>query len=200
MRHSDTNPDSFTFACVPRAMSEQFDQPGVKMVHGCTTISGLESDPIIGSALVSAYSTLGLINDARSIFDRIVEPDLVSWNSMVTGYGRGGFWQQGLGLLSRIRNSGKMADGYPMVGLISCFGSPDFLETGQAMPGLCMKTGFDSSAHAGSALVNIYARFGCLNSARKNFNSLRERDLVSWTTLITGLSNSGECQEAVLLF
>jgi pentatricopeptide repeat protein len=34
----------------------------------------------------------------------IVEPDLVMWNSIISGYGYCGFWDKGLRLFSRMRN------------------------------------------------------------------------------------------------
>ncbi|XP_058088430.1 putative pentatricopeptide repeat-containing protein At1g64310 [Magnolia sinica] len=200
MRSSETKPDNFTFACILRASSDQSDRAGMKMVHGCTIVSGLESDSVIGSALVSAYSKLGLVDDACSVFEGMLEPDLVLWNSMVSGYGHNGFWHQGLRLLSRMRNLGKMPDGYTLVGLISCFYNPCLVEIGQGIHGLCLKTGFDSNAHVGSALVSMYARCDCLNSAYRVFNRLANRDLVSWSALITGFSNSGKCVEAMVLF
>jgi pentatricopeptide repeat protein len=34
----------------------------------------------------------------------IVEPDLVMWNSIISGYGYCGLWDKGLRLFSRMRN------------------------------------------------------------------------------------------------
>lgn len=59
-----------------------------------------------------------MVDEASRVFDGIVEPDLVTWNSMISGYGYCGFWDKGLVLFSRMRSEGRRPDGYTAVGLL----------------------------------------------------------------------------------
>ena len=200
MRNSETKPDNFTFACVLRALSELTDRGGLKLIHGCVVVSGLGSDAVSSSSLVRAYSKLGLIDDACRVFYGTLELDLAMYNSMISGYGYAGLWQQGLELYSRMRRLGERPDGCTLVGLMSCFCNPNQLKIVLGIHGLCLKMGLVLNAHVGSALVSMYSRCNCLNSAHQIFNSLSGCDLVLWSSLITGFSQSGECDKALVLF
>ncbi|XP_043687239.1 putative pentatricopeptide repeat-containing protein At1g64310 isoform X2 [Telopea speciosissima] len=152
MLGTQVKPDNYTFACILRACSENLDPFGLRMAHGRVILSGLEWDSVSSSALVSAYSKLCLIDEASKVFHGISEPDLVLWNTMVSGYGCCGLWEKGLELFSMMRKLGEKPDEYTLVGLISGFTEPSLLEIGRGIHGFCLKKGFDFNTHVGSAL------------------------------------------------
>ncbi|XP_077244255.1 tetratricopeptide repeat (TPR)-like superfamily protein [Tasmannia lanceolata] len=200
MLNSNKKPDNFTFACILRACSEKSDMTRAKTAHGSVVVSGLGSDSICGSTLVSVYSKFGLVDEAYRVFSGMTQPDLVSWNTMISAYGYGGLWHKGLELFSKMQNSRIRPDGFTLVGLLSCLCYPSLLEIGIGIHGLCLKNGYDASAHVGSALVSMYSRCSCLNSAYRIFSSFSKPDLVIWSALITGFSQCGECENALILF
>ncbi|KAL2550282.1 Pentatricopeptide repeat-containing protein [Forsythia ovata] len=51
---------------------------------------GYEGDAYVQNALISVYSECGVLVDARRVFDGMSNRDVVSWNSMIVGYLRGG--------------------------------------------------------------------------------------------------------------
>ena len=83
MLDSETKPDNFTFACILRACAENSDLKRLRLVHGGVVVSGLGWDSIVSCALGTAYSKLGLVDEARMVFKWVLKPDLVLWNSMV---------------------------------------------------------------------------------------------------------------------
>ncbi|MFS7963075.1 putative tetratricopeptide-like helical domain superfamily [Helianthus anomalus] len=200
MLTSETQPDSFTFACILRACAENHDVKGVKFVHGQVVVFGLGLDSVSGSAIVSGYSKLGLVDDARMVFDGLDRHDLVLYNAMIASYGSCGDWDRGLRLFVVMRRMGNRPDGYTVVGLLSGFTRSNLLEIGQGIHGYCLRNGFDSNAHISSVLVSMYSRCGCMNSAYKVFNSLSHPDLVTWSALISGFSQSREYNNALIFF
>ncbi|KAM7475499.1 hypothetical protein LguiB_022742 [Lonicera macranthoides] len=200
MFHTETKPDNFTYACILRACSENFDIEGLRLVHGGVVVSGLGLDSICSSALVTAYAKVGLIRDASRVFCGIWEPDMVLWNSMISGYGSCGNWERGLYLFSMMRRMGKKPDGYTLVGVISGLMDISLLEIVKGIHGFCLRSGLDSGVHVGCVLVSIYSSFKCMNSACRVFDSLHQPDLVTWSALITGFSQSGDSRKALLFF
>lgn len=200
MLGSEIKPDNFTFACILRACSENFDLEILRLVHGGLIVSGLGSESIVSSALVMAYSKLGLVEVASIVFEKMVDPDLVLWNSMICGYGCCGYWEKGLELFNKMRSMGKRADGYTMVGLLSNLHDSASLEIGKTIHGSCLKSGFDYNSHVSSTLVSMYLRCESLDSADQVFASLSEPDLVTWSSLITGLAQSGDSHKSLTLF
>ncbi|KAK9072163.1 hypothetical protein SSX86_008595 [Deinandra increscens subsp. villosa] len=197
---SETKPDNFTFACILRACAERHDLAGLRFVHAQVIVFNQGLDPICGSALVSAYSNLGLVDKARKVFDSLNEHDLVLYNTMIAGYGCCGDWEKGLHLFTVMRRIGIQPDGFTVVGLLSGFTSSKLLETCQGVHGYCLRNGFDSNAHISSVLVSMYSRCGRMNSAYKLFSSLSHPDLVTWSALISGFSQSREYHKAFVFF
>ncbi|CAA2985847.1 putative pentatricopeptide repeat-containing protein At1g64310 [Olea europaea var. sylvestris] len=197
---SKTEPDNFTFACVLRACSEWRNIEGLRAVHGKVVVSGLGMEFICDSALVSAYSKVGNVDEASSVFYGIDEPDLVLWNTMISGYGCYGDFSKGLQLFSMMLEMGVSPDGYTVVGLITGLTDPSLIKFGEAIHGFCFKHSFVLNDHVGCVLVSMYSRFKCMDSACRVFYSLVRPDLVTWSSLITGLSQAGDSLKALYFF
>lgn len=61
-------------------------------------------------------------------------------------------------------------------------------------------TGFPSNVHLGTKLIIFYTMSSDMVSARKMFDKLPERNVVSWTALLSGYSQNGDSQEALNVF
>ncbi|XP_060204583.1 putative pentatricopeptide repeat-containing protein At1g64310 [Lycium barbarum] len=197
---SEIKPDNFTFACLIRASYENYDVHSLRVLHGAVVLNGLQYDFICSSQLVSAYSRLGCIVDASKVFYGITEPDLVLWNSMISGYGCLGELEKGLDLFSRMQIMGVRPDEYTMVGLIISIYDACVLKIGEVIHGFCLKLGVESKDHVSSLLVNMYCRVKCMDSAFRVFDSVVEPDLVTWSALISGVSLCGNSVKALYLF
>ncbi|XP_010521030.1 PREDICTED: putative pentatricopeptide repeat-containing protein At1g64310 [Tarenaya hassleriana] len=200
MLGSDTMPDNFTYACLVRGFSESFDSKGLRRVHGGVIVSGLGFDHICGSAVVTAYSKLCLVGEATKVFHSIPDPDVVLWNAMISGYGSCGFWDKGISLFSLMLHLGKRPDFYTMAGLTAGLSNCGLLIIGQSVHGFCLKVNLDYEVHVGSALVSMYSRCKCIDSAYRMFLTVPEPDLVAWSSLITGFSRCMNHKEALFWF
>lgn len=200
MLSSETQPDNYTFACIARACAEKFDVEALRLVHGKVVAFGLGLDFICNSALVSCYSKLGLVDEASYVFRGIDELDLVLWNAMISGYGSCGDWMKGIELFNAMQNMGIRPDGYTMVGLIIGLTDRSLINVGEMVHALCLKCGLDLNDHVGSVLVSMYSRCKSMELAYKVFDSLLHPDLVSWSTLIAGFSQTGDYVKALVFF
>jgi pentatricopeptide repeat protein len=165
MLQADIKPDNYTYACVIRACSDNFDFGMLRLVHGNSVSAGLGLDPICCSALVSAYSKLGFVHEACRVFNGIAEPDLVLWNSLISAYVCSGMWEIGIQMFSSMRHSGKQPDGFTLAGLLVGIADSSLLSIGQVLHGLSQKSGLDYDSHVGSLLVSMYSRCKCMDSA-----------------------------------
>ncbi|KAH9314913.1 hypothetical protein KI387_023540, partial [Taxus chinensis] len=71
---------------------------------------------------------------------------------------------------------------------------------GKALHGCVLRSGFDLNAFVNSALIDMYAKSGAINLARQVFDRMSERDVVSWTAVITGYGLHGRSEDVLALF
>ncbi|KAI3818448.1 hypothetical protein L1987_12255 [Smallanthus sonchifolius] len=78
-----------------------------KSVHSHVIKSGLESQTLVGNALVSMYLKLGCLSgDAYQVFDEVSERDIVSWNAMVAGLAENGLVFEAFGMFKQMIKEG----------------------------------------------------------------------------------------------
>ncbi|ESQ53837.1 hypothetical protein EUTSA_v10027494mg [Eutrema salsugineum] len=76
----------------------------------------------------------------------------------------------------------------------------DSLVLGQQVHCMTLKLGFDLMLTVANSLINMYCKQRKIGFARTVFHSMSERDLVSWNSIIDGLTQSGLEMEAVCMF
>ncbi|ERN18797.1 hypothetical protein AMTR_s00067p00084570 [Amborella trichopoda] len=137
-----------------------------KQIHAQILRTGLHHVQSLMNRLVALYSSLGLLNDASSIFVCLSSPSSLSWRSMVKGHSSHGLFDQSLFLFSKMRANGVHPDHhiFPSV-LKSCAGLMD-LKLGESIHGCAVRLGFDHDLYIGNALMAMYSK--CCSVERKS--------------------------------
>ena len=143
----------------------------------------------------------GRLQDARKLFDDMPQRDEVSWTNVISGYVNTSEYEEGLKLFSRmwVDPSLKMDPFVVSVALKAC-GLDYNVCLGQLLHGVSMKNGLVNSVFVGSALLDMYAKTGKVFESCRVFDEMPERNVVSWTAIITGLVKAGYCKEALVYF
>ncbi|KAK2644789.1 hypothetical protein Ddye_019984 [Dipteronia dyeriana] len=86
-----------------------------------------------------------------------------------------------------------------MVCVPSASSQLDVLESGACVHGYIEKTIYmpDNDMFVGTGLVDMYSKCGCLDSALSIFRFMRDKNVLTWTTMITGLAIHGKGKEAI---
>jgi pentatricopeptide repeat protein len=71
---------------------------------------------------------------------------------------------------------------------------------GNQIHALIPKLGFESDAVVANSLVDMYGKFGFIDDALNIFNEIKTKDLVSWNTIMMGLSYNGKVSATMELF
>ncbi|KAG1331656.1 Pentatricopeptide repeat [Cocos nucifera] len=74
------------------------------------------------------------------------------------------------------------------------------LRRGRGLHCEALKTGFDLDIFVQAALVDMYAKCGGIDDGCQVFDGMLEKDIVSWTTMITAYEHSAHPRESLLLF
>ncbi|CAN6464609.1 unnamed protein product [Victoria cruziana] len=171
------------------------DLDALKRIHSCLTTSGLFREcPRLSSRVIFNYSGLGMLDDARSLFDGLDCRDSFVWNTLIRGYANAGASQEALQLYALMHKCGVPSDNFTFPFALKACATASWLLQGKLIHGQILRTGFGSDAFVEAGLVDMYAKSGDLGEARKLFDKMFKRDLVSWTAMITGYEQS-ECAE-----
>ncbi|CAN0879489.1 Putative pentatricopeptide repeat-containing protein At3g11460, mitochondrial [Linum grandiflorum] len=169
-------------------------------VHCCCIKSGLNLDLSVGNGLLSMYLRCGEINSGRKLFDEMPSKGLITWNAMINGYAQNGLANDVLELYREMDSTGIHPDPVTLVGVLSSCAHLGAQTIGMEVERRMLACGFISNPFLNNALINMYARCGNLVKARRIFDSLQIKSLVSWTAIIGGYGMHGEGEIAVELF
>lgn len=200
MHFSGMSPSEFTLVGVLNACSDSTAVEEGMQIHGYSVKLGFESQIYIMTALVDMYAKCGFIGNARKGFDYLQEPDIVLWTSMIGGYVQNGENEVAMSLYCRMQIEGILPNELTMVSVLRACASLAALEQGKQIHTHTIKFGFGLEVPIGSALSTMYAKCGSLEDGSLVFRRIPDRDVVSWNSIISGLSHNGHGTEALELF
>ncbi|KAM7252513.1 hypothetical protein ACFE04_024396 [Oxalis oulophora] len=72
-------------------------------LHCIACVLGLHNDPFVQSSLIHMYIKCGLITDARKLFDRLFEWDVVTCSALLAGYAKQGKVDEAIEVFQKMR-------------------------------------------------------------------------------------------------
>lgn len=193
-------PDSFTFPFMLKACSALSAIDTGKEVHELAVRTGWEKDVFVGAGIVDMYAKCGCVADARDVFDRMSERDVVVWNTMIGAYTHNGRPLEAIDLLKDMVLDGFSPTVATLVTVISASADSATLLNGRVIHGFSVRRGYESDDKVKTALVDMYSKSGWVAIARRLFEKLTVKRVVSWNAMINGYAMHGHAGEALNLF
>jgi pentatricopeptide repeat protein len=178
------------------------DTKSLKQVHTHILINGFEQNVFLGTKLVSMYSTLGCLENARLVFDKTNDQNRNSfmWNAMIRWYARAGFCEESLTLYYQMQHAGVNPDNFTYSFVLKACGSLSDLQEGREIHHQILKSGDESNVFVGTALIDMYAKCGRVELARQLFDKMSMRNVVTWSAMIAGYAQNERGNETLALF
>lgn len=180
--------DKFSLASVISACASiSFLELGEQVFARATSI-GLESDQIISTSLVDFYCKCGLVKNGRKLFDRMMKPDAVPWNSMLMGYATNGHGIEALNVFGQMRSAGILPTDITFIGVLSACDHCGLVEEGRKWF-YAMKQDYhiDPCIEHYSCMVDLYARAGLVEDAMNLIEKMPfKADASMWSAVLRG--------------
>lgn len=159
-------------------------------------------DVISWTALIVAYAKCGDMGSAGMLFDNLPVKDMVAWTAMVTGYAQNAQPREALDLFERMQAAEVETDEVTFVGFISACAQLGAAKYANWIRNVAEESGFGPTHNivVGSALIDMYAKCGNLEEARKVFDSMKDRNVFSYSSMIIGFAMHGRALDAIKLF
>lgn len=200
MEFEGIKPDEFVFVVVLNSCASLVSLNRGKQIHMYVRNFHYENDLFVGSALLNMYTKCGSLSDARRVFDCIPHRNACTWTAMIAGYVKHGHAEKALELFQQMKHGPVRPDESILVSVLNACASVAGLEQGKQIHRQIFEHRFETDKFLGSALVDMYAKCGCIEDARNVFDEILERDVVSWTAMITGYTQQGQGEEALELW
>lgn len=200
MQQAGFKPTQSMFASVLKVCAALADVKKGQNVHSYIIKIGLCSDVYTGSALVTMYSKCGYIEDARKVFDEVTSPNVVLWSAMIAGYAQNEQGGNAFEIFHQMQLAGLKPNKYTFASVVTACGSLEALEKGKWVHALIVKSSLDSEVPVANALVTMYVKCNSIDDARKLFDRRVERNVISWTSMITGYAQNGKAEEALKIY
>ncbi|XP_073310154.1 putative pentatricopeptide repeat-containing protein At5g37570 [Primulina huaijiensis] len=158
-------------------------------------------DEVSFTTLIDGYAKAGDMAAARALFDKLPEKDLVSWSALISGYVQNGKPGAAMNVFGEILSAGVKPDEFVMVSLMSACSQLGSLELAKWIESYMSNGSFDfKRPHVAAALVDMNAKCGNMERATFLFEEMPRHDLISFCSMIQGLTTHGSGAQAVQLF
>lgn len=173
-----------------------------KRLHAKILKLGFDKDEVLLNKVYDVYISSGDLGGAVKVFDEMSQRSVFAWNKLISGFVARKKYCRVLDLFLGMLNE-NVSPNEVTFGCVlkACGGSGSVgFECVKQIHGMAILYGFGSSAQVCNPLIDLYAKNGCLDTARKVFDQLIFKDSISWVAMISGLSQNGYEQEGVVLF
>ncbi|XP_006664140.3 pentatricopeptide repeat-containing protein At3g29230 [Oryza brachyantha] len=169
----------------------------VRELHAQMLKQGLHRNPRAAARLVSAYALLRLLPSSRRVFDAVPSPhaDAFLANTLLRAYALGGAPRDALAAFSAM----PLRDSFTYSFLIKAVSAAGVGPV-RAVHSHVFKLGSVEDTFVGNALIDAYSKNGGFLDARKVFDEMPARDVVSWNTAMAAMVREGELSGARKMF
>lgn len=168
-------------------------------VHKLIPEKLLRKNTGISSKLLRLYACSGQVEKAHEVFDEMPDRNCSAfqWNSLISGYAEMGLYEDSLALFFQMVEEGVQPDEYTFPRVLKACGGVGMIRVGEEVHRWVIRYGFGNNTFVLNALVDMYAKCGDISRARKVFDGIKEKDLVSWNSVIIGYVRHGLIMEAL---
>lgn len=174
-----------------------------RIIHAHVIKSLDYRDGFIGDQLVSSYLKMGATQDAHLLFDEMPDKDVVSWNSLVSWFSKSGQLGYCLSVFCKMKSdSGLKLNDLTFLSVISACVYEKARHEGYYVHCCAVKLGMVFEVKVVNALINMYGKFGFVESSFKLFWEMpeSEKSMVSWNSIVAVCAQSGMPNEAFRCF
>ncbi|KVH90678.1 pentatricopeptide repeat-containing protein At2g27610 [Cynara cardunculus var. scolymus] len=168
-----------------------------KQLHCVVSKNGMESDPNLKTALMVSYTKGCEMDDTLKLFSTMNGVrNVVSWTAMIGGYMQNGCIEKAVNIFRQMCREGVRPNDFTYSTILAAHPTISPFQIHAQV----IKTDYESITSVGTALLDAYMKIGNRNDAIRVFETVEEKDIVSWSAILAGYAQSGDVDGAVGVF
>ncbi|KAL1817566.1 hypothetical protein ACET3Z_020140 [Daucus carota] len=202
MQLHGVEPDFLTLVSLASSVAQTKDSQNSGSLHAfILKRCWIQEHVVVGNAVVDMYAKLGITDSALKAFEELPMKDLISWNTMITGYAQNGFASEAIEVYSRLE---KCEDTVPneatWVSVLPAYAHVGNLRGGTKIHAHTLKAGFNTDVFVGTSLIDLYGKCGRLKDAMSLFYEVPRRNPIPWNAVISCHAIHGHGETSLQLF
>lgn len=196
-----TTEDRFSDALISlrTSIDERNPQLG-SCLHAKTIKLGLENDVFVANSILDVYAKCCQIEDAIMVFDKMPYRTVVSWTSMISAYCLIGLADEAVSIFLHMLDMLQQPNEYTLAVLLRACSQNGDWRLVESVHSCAIKNGFLRNDFLQNSLLDAYVKCGMIEAAEKLLERWVFRDVISWTSVISGCVAIGMVEKAVALF
>ncbi|KAI3504065.1 hypothetical protein L1887_32609 [Cichorium endivia] len=183
--------------------------------------------PIFTTTLLSIYSKLNLLPESLTLFNTLPSPPILAWKSIIKCYSSNACFLESLQCFVKMRGFGIYPDHNVFPSVLKSCTHLMYFKFGESLHACVIRIGLEFDVFTGNALLNMYSKLQTFNAqqvfdespvrtrttvdqnksilatnmqtVRKVFETMEDRDIVSYNTLILGYTKSNMYNESMMM-
>ncbi|XP_006646734.3 pentatricopeptide repeat-containing protein At1g11290, chloroplastic-like [Oryza brachyantha] len=174
MRRHGTDMDVFTFASVLKGIGSSSSLLEGRQVHTLIMKIGYYSVVDVQNSLISMYARHGAIEESNSVFISMESPNVVSWNSLMSGCAQHGHGKEVIEMFEQMRRLHVQPDHITFLSVLTACSYVGLVDKGLEYFNLMKDKGYLVGARTEhyACMVDLLGRAGYLNEAEYLINSM----------------------------
>ncbi|XP_071716805.1 pentatricopeptide repeat-containing protein At1g25360 [Rutidosis leptorrhynchoides] len=157
------------------------------------------------TTIINGYIKNDDLDGASEVFDSMTDKKLVVvWNGMISGYAQKGLVSKALEMSKKMHSLGIKFDEFTYTSIFGACATPKLFFLGKQVHAYMITTVNNPSRDflfsVNNSLMALYWRCGKIDDARKIFDKMPTRDVVSWNTILSAYVDDGRIEEARSFF
>lgn len=197
---NDVQLNSYILPLVIRTCRDRKDLQMGRVIHDIVLKLGLHLDQFVCASLVDMYAKCMVIEDAHKLFDKMRHKDLITWTVMIGAYAECKNAYKSLVLFDRMMEEGVVPDKVAMVTIVIACAKLGAMHRARFVHEYIFSNNFSVDVILGTAMIDMYAKCGSVESAREVFDGMKEKNVISWSAMIAAYGYHGLGKAALDLF
>ncbi|KAL0373729.1 UNVERIFIED_CONTAM: Pentatricopeptide repeat-containing protein, chloroplastic [Sesamum radiatum] len=201
MHNMGVGMDEFTYGSVLSACGALEHITSGKQVYGFVLKNGFFTNEYVRAGMIDLFARSYRLEDALRVLYDVHCRNVVCWNAVVSGAVKSKDNWVALGIFSQMFRQGSLIPNtFTFSSVLTACAAVEELELGKSIHGQVIKGGAGADVFVGTAIVELYAKSGAMSDAIKQFRLMPVRNVVSWTSIISGFVQKGDSASALVVF
>lgn len=196
---SGQKPDQASLTSILGASSKLEKLLNGMEAHTFAIKTGLNADIQVANSLIDMYAKCGRVNYMEHVFRSMLDTDQISWTTAIAGYAQNNCHMKALDVFREAQAEGVEADAMMIGSVLLACTSLKLINHVKETHGYILKRGL-ADLVLNNTLVDAYGECSNIALASQMFELIENKDVVSWTSMISAYVDAGLGTEAMKLF